>query len=80
MLSDSFFFQVYNSTQYKTDGSVKQMAGTGCSYFYQSEESFVLTPTVYSEILKVMGCSVENLSCVETRKCHSVVLTGVIFR
>lgn len=50
------------------------------SYFYQNEESFMLVLPVSSEILKVIGCSVENLSCIETRKCHSVVLSGVIFR
>jgi len=50
------------------------------AYFYQNEGSFILASTVFSEILKVIGCSVENLSCIETRNCHSVVLTGVIFR
>lgn len=38
----------------------------------------MLVPTAFSEILKVISCGVENLSCIEKRKCHSVVLTGVI--
>lgn len=50
------------------------------SYFYQSKESFMLVPTVFSEILKVIACSVENLSCIETRESHPVVLAGVTFR
>lgn len=46
------------------------------SYFYQNGESFMLAP----ETLKVISCGVENLSCIEKRKCHSVVLTGDIIR
>lgn len=47
------------------------------SYFYQSG---MLAPTAFSEILKVISCSVENLSCIEKWKCRSVVMTGVIIR
>lgn len=50
------------------------------SYFYQNGESFMLAPTAFSEILKVISRSVENLSYIEKRKCHSVVLTGIIIR
>lgn len=50
------------------------------SYFYQNGESFMLAPAAFSEILKVISCSVENLSCTEKRKCHSLVLMGVIIR
>lgn len=40
----------------------------------------MLAPTAFSEILKVISCGVESLSCIEKRKRHSVVLTGVIIR
>lgn len=53
------------------------------SYFYQNGESFMLAPTTFSEISKVISWGVENfnsMSCIEKRKCHCVVLTGVIIR
>lgn len=50
------------------------------SWFYQNGESFMLVPTAFSEILKIISCGVENLSCIDKRKCHSVLLTGVIIR
>lgn len=40
----------------------------------------MLEPTAFSEILKVISCGVENLSCIEKRRCYSVVLTGVVIR
>lgn len=75
-----FFSSNYTTAHSKkTNGSANRWQGQSVpSYFYQNEESFMRVSTVFSEILKVIECSVENWSCVETRKCHSFVLTEVI--